>query len=110
MTRRPESHTPTQGAPGNQRRLQTGINNGLIVAAWFLDCVGAERIELVTVTPHRVSLKPADLNQGEQIAGLLNLNMPIDHRMLVPGSTLWTGERDGFEVQVRSVLRGVVAR
>jgi hypothetical protein len=90
--------------------LLTGIDDGLIAAARFLDLVGADHIELVTVTPNRVSLQPADLNQGEQIARLLGLTMPIDHRMLVPGNTLWTGDRDGFEVQVRSVLRGVVAR
>lgn len=109
-TRRPESSTPTQGATGSRRRLLTGINDGLTAAARFLDLVGADRIELVTVTPNRVSLQPADLNQGEQIARLLGLTMPMDHRMLVPGNTLWTGDRDGFEVQVRSVLRQVAVR
>lgn len=110
ITRRPELHTPTQGATGNQRRLLTGINDGLMAAARFLDFVGADRIELVTVTPNRVSLQPADLNQGEQIARALGLTMPMDHRMFVPGNTLWTGDLDGFEVQVRSVLRQVAVR
>jgi hypothetical protein len=81
-----------------------------MAAARFLDFVGADRIELVTVTPNRVSLQPVDLNQGEQIARVLGLTMPMDHRMFVPGNTLWTGDRDGFEVQVRSVLRQVAVQ
>jgi len=44
------------------------------------------------------------------LARALGLNNPMDHRMFVPGNTLWTGERDGLEVQVRSVLRRAVAR
>lgn len=87
-----------------------GIGDGLRAASRFLDLIGADRIALVTVTPNRVTLQPADLNQGEQIARGLGLNLPLDHRMLMPGNTLWTGDRDGFEVQVPSVLRGVVAR
>jgi hypothetical protein len=110
MTRRPEPLTPTKGLIGGRQRSLTGINDGLIAAARFLDLVGKDRIELVTVTPNRVSLQPTNLNQGEQIAGLLGLTMPIDHRMFVPGNMLWTGERDGFEVQVRSVLRQVAVR
>ncbi|WP_369374466.1 hypothetical protein AB1046_08985 [Promicromonospora sp. Populi] len=109
-TRRLESHTPTQGATGSQRRLLIDINDGLIAASRFLDLVGADHIELVTVTSNRVSLQPADLNEGEQIARALGLNNPMDHRMFVPGNTLWTGERHGLEVQVRSVLRGAVTR
>lgn len=87
-----------------------GIDDGLMAAAQFLNLVGADRIELVTVTSNRVSLQPADLNQGEQIARALGPNNPMDHRMFVPGNTLWTGKRNGLEVQVRSVLRGTVAR
>ncbi|MFI8524894.1 hypothetical protein ACIGB8_10625 [Promicromonospora sukumoe] len=87
-----------------------GINDGLAAASRFLDLIGADRIELVTVTPNRVSLLPADLKEGEQIARTLGLTVPLDHRMFVPGNTVWTGERDGLEVQVRSMLRQVVAR
>lgn len=110
IARHPESHTPTQGVTRGRRQLLTNINDGLIAAARFLDLVGADHIELVTVTPNRVSLQPADLYQGEQIARTLGLNTPMGHRMLVPGNTLWTGDRDGFEVQVRSVLRPVAVR
>jgi hypothetical protein len=87
-----------------------GISDGLRAASRFLDIVGANHIELVTITANRVSLQPADLNEGEQIARTLGLTTPLDHRMFVPGNTLWTGERDNLEVQVRSVLRQVVAR
>jgi hypothetical protein len=72
--------------------------------------VGAHRIEVVTVTRKRMCLHPVHLAEGEAIARSLGLDLPLDHRMFVPGNTLWTGERDGLEVQVRSVLRQVVAR
>lgn len=91
------------------RRLP-GINDGLAAASQFLDLVGPDRIELVTVTANRVSLLPADLKEGEQIARTLGLTVPLDHRMFVPGNTVWTGERDDLEVQIRSVLRQVVTR
>jgi hypothetical protein len=47
------------------------------------------------------------------VAGILNavvlgLDSALDHRMFVPGHTLWTGSIDGLEVQVRSVLRQAV--
>jgi len=87
-----------------------GVNDGLAAAARFLDLVGADCIELVTVTANRVSLLPADLKEGEEIARTLGLTVPLDHRMFVPGNTVWTGERDDLEVQVRSVLRQVVTR
>jgi hypothetical protein len=72
--------------------------------------VGPEQIEIVTLTRGRICLQPTDSNQGEQIARALGLGAPLDHRMFVPGHTLWTDERDGLEVQVRSVLRQVVLR
>ncbi|MBA8808781.1 hypothetical protein [Promicromonospora sukumoe] len=72
--------------------------------------VGAHRIEVVTITRNRMCLHPIHLAEGEAIARSLGLDLPLDHRMFVPGNTLWTGERDGLEVQVRSVLRQAVAR
>lgn len=72
--------------------------------------VGSHRIEVVTITRNRMCLHPSQLADGEAIARALGLNLPMDHRMFVPGHTLWTGERDGLEAQVRSVLRQVVAR
>ncbi len=54
--------------------------------------IGADRIELVTVTSNRVSLQPTHLKEGEQIARELGLDVPLDHRMFVPGNTMWTGE------------------
>ena len=72
--------------------------------------VGAHRIEVVTITRNRMCLHPTHLAEGEAIARSLGLNHPLDHRMFVPGNTLWTGERDGLEVQVRSALRQAVAR
>ena len=86
------------------------IGDGLTAASRIVALVGADRIELVTVTRNRVSLQPTHLKEGEQIARELGLDVPLDHRMFVPGNTLWTGERDGLEVQVRSVLRRAVAR
>ena len=71
---------------------------------------GPHRIEVVTMTRNRMCLHPSHLADGEAIARSLGLNLPMDHRMFVPGHTLWCGERDGLEVQVRSALRQVVAR
>ncbi|WP_125774324.1 hypothetical protein [Antribacter gilvus] len=87
-----------------------GIDHGLQAASRIVDAVGRDRIELVTVTRDRVCLQPMVLADGEAIARALDLDVPLDHRMFVPGHTLWTGVRDGLEVQVRSVLRnaGVV--
>lgn len=86
-----------------------GISDGLRAASRFLDIVGANHIELVTIRANRVSLQPADLDEGEQIVRTLGLTT-LDHRMFEPGNTLWAGERDNLEVQVRSGLRQVVAR
>ena len=86
------------------------IGDGLTTASRILALVGADRIELVTVARNRVSLQPTHLKEGAQIARELGLDIPVDHRMYAPGNTLWTGELDGFEVQVRSVLRRVVSR
>ena len=87
-----------------------GIRDGLGAASRIVAVVGADRIELVTVTRNRVSLQPTHLKEGEQIARELGLDVPLDHRVFVPGNTLWTGERDGVDVQIRSVLRRAVAR
>lgn len=82
-----------------------GIDNGLQAASRIVDVVGRDRIELVTITRDRICLQPARLDDGESIAKALGCDVPLDHRMFVPGHTLWTGEHDGLEVQVRSVLR-----
>lgn len=68
--------------------------------------VGEDRVELVTATrTGRVTIQPAHLADGESIARTLGLDSPMDQRMLVPGYTLWSGTRDGFEFQVRGALR-----
>lgn len=72
--------------------------------------IGPDRIELVTVTKNRICLHPADLQEGEEIARALGCDLALDHRMFVPGHTLWTGTLYGLEIQVRSVLRQVVVR
>lgn len=86
------------------------IGDGLTATSRILALVGADRTELVTVTRNRVSLQPTHLKEGEQIARELGLDVPLDHRLFAPGNTLWTGESDGFEVQVRSALRRAVTR
>lgn len=68
--------------------------------------VGAERVELVTTTDSgRVTIQPARLDDGESIARSLGLDSPVDHRMIGPGYTLWSGTREGLEFQVRGALR-----
>ncbi|MCF4123000.1 hypothetical protein L1785_18655 [Antribacter sp. KLBMP9083] len=67
--------------------------------------VGLERIEAITLTRNHISLQPADLAEGEQIAKTLGCDFPLDHRMLTPGFTDWTGDVSGFEVHVRAQLR-----
>jgi hypothetical protein len=79
-------------------------------ARFAISEVGPHRIEVVTMTRNRMCLQPSHLADGEAIARSLGLDLPIDHRMFVPGHTLWCGERDDLEVQVRSVLREVMAR
>jgi hypothetical protein len=66
---------------------------------------GASRISVVTATRNRICLQPRDLLDGEPIAHLLACDLPLDHRLLTPGYTLWTGKHDGLEVQIRSALR-----
>lgn len=96
--------TQSQRATSRADRAGT-IVRALDVVAGILNAVGIDRVELVTFTRDRISLQPADLNEGEQIARVLGLDSPLDHRMFVPGHTLWTGVVEGLEVQVRSVLR-----
>lgn len=91
-------------------RLADPLTLAMDVAAAAVRAVGPEHIEIVTFTRGRICLQPADLNRGEQIARTLGCDLPLDHRMFVPGHTLWTGELDGLEVQVRSVLRRTVTR
>lgn len=81
------------------------IGHALALAARLLADIGMSRIELVTFTSDRICLHPADLAEGEQIARAVGCDFPLDHRMFVPGHTLWTGIVDGLEVQIRSVLR-----
>lgn len=80
------------------------------IAAESLRLVGPGLVEILTFTRGRICLQPTDLNQGERLARILGCESPLDHRMFVPGHTLWTGERNGLEVQVRSALRQVVTR
>ena len=86
------------------------IGDGLTAASRIVALVRAGRIELVTVARNRVSLQPTHLKEGEQIARELGVDVPLDHRMFAPKNTLWTGEVDGFEAQVRSALHRVVSR
>jgi hypothetical protein len=67
--------------------------------------IGEQRIELVTLTSGRVSIQPVNLHDGEDIARSLGLTLPIDHRMFIPGHTVWSGDLFGLEVQVRAALR-----
>lgn len=82
-----------------------GIGDVLDLTASLLRAVGGPRVELFTATRNRISLQPRDLADGEAIARLLGCDRPLDHHFVTPGYTVWTGERDGVEVQVRSVLR-----
>jgi len=91
---------------GNADRLAHAMR----VATEAVRAVGSDHIEIVTLTRGRICLQPVHLNHGEQIARALGCDWPLDHRMFVPGHTLWTGEHDGLEIQVRSALREVVAR
>lgn len=75
-----------------------------------LRTVGPDQVEILTLTRGRICIQPVEIDQGEQLARTLGCEFPLDHRMFVPGHTLWTGELDGLEVQVRSALRQVVAR
>lgn len=67
--------------------------------------VGGERLEVVTVTRNRVCLGPRDLSDGERIAHELRCEIPLDHRLTVPECTMWTGQHEDLEVQVRAALR-----
>lgn len=96
---------PPHALTGAAQSTSTALVGTLDVVAAILNQVGPDRVEPVTFTRDRVSLQPADLNEGEQIARVLGLDSPLDHRMFVPGHTLWTGVVEGLEVQVRSALR-----
>jgi hypothetical protein len=81
------------------------LDHAMDIARGITAAVGTERIELVTLTRDRICLQPTAMDDGEQIAHTIGCDLPIDHRMFVPGHTLWTGDIDGLEVQVRSALR-----
>lgn len=70
-----------------------------------LAMVDPERIAQVTLTRRHISLQPADLSDGERIAAMLGCDVPLDHRMITPGFTDWSGEVGGLEVHVRGTLR-----
>lgn len=89
-------------------RVPDPLTFAMGIVADSLRTVGPDLVEIVTLTRGRICLQPVDLNQGEQIAHTLGCDAPLDHRMFVPGHTLWTGEVGGLEVQVRSVLRQAV--
>jgi hypothetical protein len=82
-----------------------GIGDVLDLTAELLGAVGGPRVELFTATRHRICLQPRDLSEGEAIARLLGCDRPLDHHLVTPGYTIWSGEREGVEIQVRSVLR-----
>jgi hypothetical protein len=91
---------------GTVRRTDAlGIREAISLVDSLLASVGAERIEVVTATRNRVCVQPRDLRDGEEIARRLGCDAPLDHHLVVPGYTLWTGSRDGLEVQIRSSLR-----
>ncbi|MFI6428406.1 hypothetical protein [Promicromonospora sp. NPDC050880] len=90
--------------------MASRLEAAMDTTARVLHAVGADRIEIVTFTRGRICLQPMDLNEGEQIAQVLGCDFPLDHRMFVPGHTLWTGLIGDLEIQVRSALRQAVAR
>lgn len=79
--------------------------DALEAARAAITLVGQQRLEVVIVTRGRISLQPTDLSDGASIAHALGCNVPFDHRLFVPGHTLWTGDRNGLEVQIRAELR-----
>lgn len=95
---------PDDGLPPGVRTSDQ-LDPAIGVLRGVLGEVGADRIALATLARGWVCVQPVRLNDGEQIARTLGCTTPLDHRLLVPGHTLWTGARDGLEVQVRSALR-----
>lgn len=81
------------------------LARALGVVVETLAAVGLERIEAISLTRNHISLQPADLAEGEAIARTLGCTFALDHRMLVPGFTDWSGDVAGFEVHVRAELR-----
>lgn len=116
-TRGPSLDVPTEQdpvgvplhLPGEGQSTDDQLAVAMGVAADAIQTVGSDRIEIVTLTRGRISLQPVNLTDGEQIARALGCDFPLDHRMFVPGHTLWTGHVEGLEVQVRSVLRQQMA-
>ena len=86
-------------------RAERSITDALTTAKEVVAEIGEDRVELVTITAHWIAIHPASMPDGENIARDLGLDSALDHRMFVPGHTLWTGLRDGLEVQVRAELR-----
>lgn len=82
------------------------LGPAIAVLQGALKDVGPARVTMATLARGWVCLQPVDLADGEQIAATLGCRTPLDHRLLVPGHTLWSGHRDGLELQVRSSLRG----
>lgn len=91
---------------GADVRAPDELGHVMDVARRITSSIGNERIELITMTRDRICLQPTRMDDGERIARAIGCDLPLDHRMLVPGHTLWTGDIDCMEVQVRSVLRG----
>ncbi|MBE1877465.1 hypothetical protein [Myceligenerans pegani] len=94
---RPEFHDKDAPDDVLLRSLET--------AAELVRAAGRDRVAMVTTARGWLCVQPHDLSDGERIARLLGCDNPLDHRLLVPGYTLWSGRRDGLEVQVRSQLR-----
>ena len=91
--------------PHSDVRPPERLDHAMDIARGITSSIGAGRIELITLTRDRICLQPTVMNDGERIARSIGCDLPIDHRMFVPGNTLWTGQIDGLEVQVRSALR-----
>lgn len=100
-------------------RVRSSLDDGALTAMdqlMFAMAVAGDAVRAVGPDRDRHAdsrsdlFQPVHINRGEQIARTLGCDSPLDHRMFVPGHTLWTGECDGLEVQVRSALRQMVAR
>lgn len=91
--------------PDEQDEHDDALLRSLETAADIVRKAGRDQVAMITTARSWLCVQPRDLSDGERIADLLGCDTPLDHRLLVPGCTLWSGQRDGLEVQVRSRLR-----
>ena len=83
----------------------SSLLHALDVAARALQQVGPHRVELVTVARGWLLMQPEHLPDGETLAQELRLPLSLDHRMITPSYTVWSGDREGLDLQVRAELR-----